>query len=61
MEKQLLTVEQTADVLGIGKTKVYQYISSNELQSVKLGKARRIKATSIEDLIKRRTWGVNET
>jgi len=61
MEKQLLTVEQTADVLGIGKTKVYQYISSNELQSVKLGKARRIKATSIEDLIERRTWGVNET
>jgi excisionase family DNA binding protein len=40
----LLTVEEAARRLRIGRTLVYQLISSGELKSVKVGRLRRVPA-----------------
>jgi excisionase family DNA binding protein len=57
MEKQLVTMEEASQILSLGKTKLYEYIKSNELQSLKLGKSRRIVHSSIEAFIDRRIVG----
>jgi excisionase family DNA binding protein len=43
-DELLLTVEETARRLRIGRTLVYQLISSGELESVKVGRLRRVPA-----------------
>jgi excisionase family DNA binding protein len=43
-DEMLLTVEEAARRLRIGRTLVYQLISSGELESVKVGRLRRIPA-----------------
>jgi excisionase family DNA binding protein len=47
MTKLLLTPEEAAKVLGIGRTKVYELMLTNALGSVKIGACRRIPADSI--------------
>ncbi len=42
MEKLLLTVDETAELLGIGRWKVFDLIRQDELVSVKLGGVRRV-------------------
>ena len=42
MVKVLLTPEEVADALGIGRTKVYELILVGVLESVKIGTCRRI-------------------
>ena len=59
MEKQLLTIDETAEVLSLGKTKVYEHIANNDLASVKIGKARRVIAKSIDEFIERLSRGSN--
>lgn len=43
----LLTPEEAAKVLGIGRTKVYELMLSNALESVKIGSSRRIPTDSL--------------
>ena len=54
MEKQLFTIDETAKILSLGKSKVYDYIRRNDLTTVKLGKSRRVFAKSIEEFIEKR-------
>src|SRR5450830_678557 len=42
MTQLLLSPERTADVLGIGRTKVYELIGANAIETVKIGASRRI-------------------
>lgn len=42
MERELLTPEEVADVLRVGRSRVYELIGSGKLQSVKIGASRRI-------------------
>lgn len=51
--KALHTVEETASALAIGRTVVYQLISSGELESVKIGRARRVVHSSIEAFVEK--------
>ena len=46
----LLTVEEAAEMLNIGRTLAYALVSAGELPSVTLGRLRRIPAASL------RTW-----
>ena len=46
----LLTVKQTAEALGICRAYVYKLIGAGELESVTIGKARRIKRASVDRL-----------
>lgn len=51
---ELLTVEQTADVLQIGRDRVYRLLRIRELPSIKIGKLRRISRQRIADFIRQR-------
>jgi excisionase family DNA binding protein len=53
MEKLLLTAEETAKVLGIGRSKVYELLRSGAIQSVRIGARRRIPAAAIIDYVER--------
>lgn len=47
----LLSVDQAATVLGIGRTNVYSLIGRGELRSVKVGGRRLIPRQSIADFV----------
>ncbi|MFI9008835.1 helix-turn-helix domain-containing protein [Actinosynnema sp. NPDC053489] len=44
----LLTVEEAAERLGIGKTKAYTLVKSGDLESVLIGRLRRIHVDAID-------------
>jgi excisionase family DNA binding protein len=47
-ERTLLTVEEAAECLGIGRTQTFALIKSGEIESVHIGRLRRIPVKSIE-------------
>jgi excisionase family DNA binding protein len=49
----LLTVDQAAGQLGLGKTKVYELLTSGELASVRIGASRRIPVSALEAYVER--------
>lgn len=51
IEPKLFTVEETAAQLSTGVTKVRQLIATGELRSIKIGRLRRITASSIGEYI----------
>jgi excisionase family DNA binding protein len=53
LTKLLLTPEEAAQVLGIGRTKVYELMLSNALESVKIGASRRIPVQSLGTFVDR--------
>jgi excisionase family DNA binding protein len=53
MEKLLLTPVEAAQVLGIGRSKLYQLLRDGQISSVRIGKCRRIPATALRDLVDR--------
>jgi excisionase family DNA binding protein len=51
--KALLTIDEAAQRLGIGRSHAYIYVMKGEIESVKLGRSRRVPASAIEDFIRR--------
>ncbi|TAK70476.1 MAG: DNA-binding protein [Actinomycetota bacterium] len=51
----LLTPEQAARVLGLGRTTVYALMRDGELRSVRLGRSRRIPYASLVEFVERIT------
>lgn len=51
MEKLLLTVDETAQLLGVGRWKVFELIRQEHLTSVKLGGLRRIPRDAVHALV----------
>jgi excisionase family DNA binding protein len=47
MDKLLLTPDEAAQVLGIGRSKVYELLGARQLASVKIGTCRRIPADAL--------------
>lgn len=47
----LLTVEEAAERLRLGRTLVYRLISSGELESVKVGRLRRVPADCLPEYV----------
>jgi excisionase family DNA binding protein len=52
-EKVLLTPEETAETLSIGRTKVYELLALGVLRSVQIGKSRRIPVAAVHELVDR--------
>ena len=53
MERVLLTAEEVAENLKIGRCKVYDLIRTGELQSIKIGRLRRIPVDSVHAFAQR--------
>jgi excisionase family DNA binding protein len=49
----LLTPEQAAETIGLGRTRTYALIGSGELVSVKIGKSRRVPLSEAEAYVSR--------
>lgn len=45
----MLTAEEVADQLGIGRTLMYSLLKSGEIESVRIGRLRRIPAAAVSD------------
>lgn len=54
VEPICVKVNDAARMIGIGRTKLYELISSGELETIKIGKATRITTASLHRLVERR-------
>jgi len=54
VEPLCVRVNDAARMIGIGRTKLYELISSGELETVKIGKATRVTTASLYKLVERR-------
>ena len=50
-DKRLFTVPQTQAMLGIGRTTLWNMIASGEIESVRIGRSRRITAEAIDQFV----------
>lgn len=48
----LLKPEEAAERLGIGRTQVFALISAGDLQSVKIGRSRRVPVSACEEFVR---------
>lgn len=49
----LLTVEEAAEQLGIGRTLLYKLIADGEIESIRIGRLRRVPTAAIQDYTRR--------
>ena len=52
-EKLLHSPEETARLLGVGRSQVFELIGRGEIESVKIGRLRRIPRDAVDAYIKR--------
>ncbi len=53
MDKALLTIEEFAEMHGLGRTKVYDLLRRGEIESVKIGTSRRITRAAAAAFVER--------
>ena len=53
VEPICVKVNDAARMIGVGRTKLYELISSGELETIKIGKATRITTASLHRLVER--------
>jgi len=53
----LCSVREATQMLGIGRTKIYDMLSKGELASIQIGTRRLVKIDSIKALVERATGG----
>lgn len=51
MKKLLVTCEEAAEALGIGRSKVYELMAAGLLDSVKIGSSRRVPAEALQEYV----------
>ena len=52
-ERLLYTPEQAGELLSIGRNKVFELMAAGELESVQIGRSRRVPWQAIEDYVVR--------
>lgn len=53
VNRKLYRVEEAAQLLGVGRTRVFDLIKLGELRSVKIGGSRRIPAAALDEYVER--------
>jgi len=53
MDQLLLTPNEAATALGIGRSKLYELLQAGELSSVRIGACRRVPASAIHKYVAR--------
>ena len=51
MDKLLFTPEEAAERLSVGRSRIFELISSGRLRSVRIGASRRIPAAALTDFV----------
>lgn len=51
--RKLLTVGEAAQAMGIGRSMLYQLVMRGDIPSIKIGRARRIPVTALDEWIGR--------
>lgn len=51
MDKLLLTPDEAARVLGIGRSKLYELLRAGVVESVRIGTCRRVPAAALSDYV----------
>ncbi len=51
MDKLLLTPEEAAKALSISRSKLYELLATNQLESVRIGASRRIPASALDQFV----------
>ena len=51
MDKLLLTPEEAAERLSVGRSRIFELISTGRLRSVRIGASRRIPAAALTDFV----------
>ena len=51
--KILLTVDEAAQRLGIGRSHAYIFVMRGEIPSIKLRRSRRVPATAVDEFVER--------
>ena len=51
MDKLLLTPEEAAEMLSIGRSKLYELLATGELTSIRLGGCRRVPTDAIRQFV----------
>lgn len=52
-ERLLLKPEEAAEVLGIGRSKLYELLAGGEIESVRIGSSRRVPMKGLHDYVER--------
>ena len=50
-DARLLTVRQAAQVLGLGRSTVYELIAAGELETVSIGRSRRVPLDALREFV----------
>lgn len=53
MDKLLLTAEEAAELVGVGRTKVYELLRVGHIESVRIGRCRRIPLRAVHEYVAR--------
>jgi excisionase family DNA binding protein len=53
-QRLLLHIPEVAEILGIGRTKIYEMIATGELPTVRFGRAVRISVTTLQKWVEDR-------
>ena len=53
MDKLLLRAEEVAELIGVGRTKVFELMRTGQLESVRIGACRRIPASAVFEYVQR--------
>jgi excisionase family DNA binding protein len=51
--KMLLTIDEACELIGVKRSKLYELIASDSIESVRIGRARRIPADALEEYVAR--------
>jgi excisionase family DNA binding protein len=53
MTKLLLSVEEACEIVGVKRSKLYELLTSGEIESVKIGKSRRVPVGALTAYVER--------
>lgn len=57
LEKMLFSIEEAAELLGIGRSTAYDLVKGGELPSVKIGRRRLVPREALHTWIRKKTEG----
>jgi excisionase family DNA binding protein len=60
-EQILLTPEQAAEALAVGRDRIFRLLASGDIPSIQIGRSRRITADGLRDYVQRKLAAGNKS